>query len=722
MMNPLLELMETDSLERQHNGIRRARKDLQFFPAPFPSNDESYKDMFDIKRYNKKVNLYKDGKTKRTLYGIARYDYYKNGKKDKLITPFSYCDVAGFVNKNFYSDNSHLLYEENFPTFNPSSPRDLLWVEGEKTCDKARELFPNYLVTTASGGIGAIEKVSEESLSYLRDFRTITMWHDNSKDAQATFLEWAQELQDSFPHIVVKVVDLPKAIPSSWDLADDIPAGVSVFDILTKATPVSEYDSYNNLARDIRLDRWKYIKKQNLYYDMLTGDELPEKNVNNLYLRDHSRSGNATRELGRENIEVVAGYIFSQSKDFIVKHEGNKYINTRTNINFLPMSSEEVAALKDDPDIQRMCDHFFRMTNKDDYLYRHLLSTIASDVQHPEANRTWTVVICSWAGVGKTWAWRLFTEFNHRKNTQWLDQEEVYDKYRDWIPKCDMVIIDELRWDGREQNKFVSKMKMLVTGERHRTESKYKDAVNFYGHYKFWMSSNHFVPFDIDEEERRHHIIHVQDTWREVLADSGDPKYYEKLWGLLYLDPTRPDSMNYEFIRKAYWFFMNYKIDYSIFSLTQCPETKAKKDLKEHSWTQNERDLNELYLKKEKPFDKKCWSAESVLEKVRELKSSGNSYYNTMFNGLKTTDITLWFREKMKWNKVYNGNVLQLGNDPVRRNYWTDDPDLLGCTDLGVLRELMAGKKIDPRQNILNFEDKKDDYDRETKGIENVPF
>jgi len=234
------------------------------------------------------------------------------------------------------------------------------------------------------------------------------------------------------------------------------------------------------------------------------------------------------------------------------------------------------------------------------------------------------------------------------------------------------------------------------------------------------MSSNHFVPFDIDEEERRHHIIHVQDTWREVLADSGDPKYYEKLWGLLYLDPTRPDSMNYEFIRKAYWFFMNYKIDYSIFSLTQCPETKAKKDLKEHSWTQNERDLNELYLKKEKPFNKKCWSAESVLEKVRELKSSGNTYYNTMFNGLKTTDITLWFREKMKWNKVNKGNVLQLGDDPVRRNYWTDDPNLLDCTDLGVLREIMTGKNVDPKQNILNFEDKKDD--RETKGIEDVPF
>ena len=725
--HPQLYIMEEDmqkgeavSIEQQYNGIRRARKELEYFPAPFPKDDESWKDMFDIKRYNKKVHLYKDGSTGRTLYAIARRDFIdESGKKGKQITPFSYCEVNGFVNKNFHSDKSHFLHEDKFPTFNPSSSRDLLWCEGETTCDKAQELFPNYVCTTASGGVQSIKNIKD--LSVLRDFRTITMWHDNNAEAQGIFLEVAQNVQDMFKHIDVKIVDLPKELPNDWDLANKVPNGINVYEVLRDATNVNDYESYNNLKRDVKIGRWKYLKKQNLFYDMLTGDELAEKNINNLYLRDSTRNGLASKELNRGDnaIEVVQGYIFSQSKDRIVKKDNKKYINTRKSVSFPSMSAQEIAALKDDPEIKRMLDHFWRLIGKDDFLYRHFLSTVASDVQHPEANRTWTVVICSFQGTGKTWAWRLFTEFNGKGNTEWLDQEEIYDKYRDWIPRCDMVVIDELRWDPREKNKFISKMKMLVTGERHRTESKYKDAVNFYGHYKFWLSSNNFVPFDCDPEERRHHIIHNHQTWRQIQDESGDRQYYKKLWGLLYNDPSQPEKMNYEFIRKAYWFFMNHEIDYNIFSLTECPETKAKQELKDHAWTQDERDLHEFYLKKEAPFNKKAWSAESVLKKVRELKET-NSYYRSMFNGLKLTDITHWFKEKMKMQKINQGNILQLGDDTLRRNYWSDDDKLIACTDLRVIREIYNGKDVDPRQNILNFEDKKDD--RETKGIEDVPF
>ena len=165
---------------------------------------------------------------------------------------------------------------------------------------------------------------------------------------------------------------------------------------------------------------------------------------------------------------------------------------------------------------------------------------------------------------------------------------------------------------------------------------------------------------------------------------------------------------------------MNYQIDYDIFSLTKCPVTQAKKEMKERSWSQQHRDLRELYLQKEKPFNKKMFSAESVLKKVRELRTSGNSFYRDMFRDLRTYDISEFFKEKMKWNKVYKGKILQLGDDPVRRNYWTPHKELLEITDLLTLREIYNGADIDPRQNILNFEDKKDD--RETKGIEDVPF
>ena len=60
-MNALLGLMEQNSIEKSYNGIRRAKKELEYFPAPFPEGDESWKDMFDIKRYNKQVDLYKHG-------------------------------------------------------------------------------------------------------------------------------------------------------------------------------------------------------------------------------------------------------------------------------------------------------------------------------------------------------------------------------------------------------------------------------------------------------------------------------------------------------------------------------------------------------------------------------------------------------------------------------------------------------------------------------------
>ena len=721
-MNALLGLMEQDSLEKSYDGIRRAKKELEYFPAPFPEGDESWKDMFDIKRYNKQVDLYKHGETKKTLYGILRNDIFKNGVKDKMITPFAYCEVNGFVNKNFFADKSRLLHEEDFPVFNPASPRDLLWGEGEKTTRRASELFRNCICTTASGGIQSMEKISEESLSYLRDFRTITMWPDNNNEAKEIFLKVGQQIQDNFPHIEVKIVDLPRALPNDWDLANDPPDGVNVFELYRNATPVNEYDSYENLKRDIALGRWLFNKVNNLYYDRITKDLVSEKVLDTLYLRDENAGSKAHKEINRKKAQIIRGFIFSQSKDELVKHDGAWFVNSRDPISFEPLSADEVAGLKDDPDIQRMLHHLWRMANKDDFLYKHFLSTIAHDRQFPEANRIWTMVFCSWAGWGKTWTWRLFTELNGHKNTQWLEQEDIFDRYRDWIPTCDTVIIDELMYDPRTMNKFVSKMKTLVTGERHKFESKYKSKVEFFGNYKFWMSSNHFIPFDGDEEERRHHIIHIDETKDELLLDVDDPDYYEKLWSLLYSDPKNPsrENINHEFLRKVHAYFMNYEIDYSIFSLTKCPETQAKKDMKERSWSQNHRDLRELYLQREKPFNKKMFSAESVMKKVRELRTGGNNYYRDMFHGLREYEILDWFKEKMKWHKVFGGKVLQLGDDPVRRNYWTPDKSLLKITDLSVLREIYNGADLDPNQKILNFKDKKDDH--RDKGIEDVPF
>ena len=118
-------------------------------------------------------------------------------------------------------------------------------------------------------------------------------------------------------------------------------------------------------------------------------------------------------------------------------------------------------------------NHFYRAVNQDEFLYKHILSTIAHDFQYPNINRIWATLFCSTQGWGKTWIGHLLTHFNGWKNTKWLEQEEIYDRYRDWIPTCNMVIIDELA--GKNQAKFVSKIKTLITSDSHRTEAKYKN-------------------------------------------------------------------------------------------------------------------------------------------------------------------------------------------------------------------------------------------------------
>ena len=112
----------------------------------------------------------------------------------------------------------------------------------------------------------------------------------------------------------IKVVDLPSTLPIGWDLADDILPGVDIYQLLREATPVNEYDNYQNLRRDIQMGRWKYLKLNNCYYDIITGDEL-EKNLNSLYLRDTNRQGgNAHRKFNHVEQRLLRDIFFINQK------------------------------------------------------------------------------------------------------------------------------------------------------------------------------------------------------------------------------------------------------------------------------------------------------------------------------------------------------------------------------------------------------------------------
>ncbi|SHN66473.1 DUF6371 domain-containing protein [Desulfovibrio litoralis] len=93
----------------------------------------------------------------------------------------------------------------------------VLIVEGEKTADAAQVLFPDYLVTTWSGGGNAVSKTD---FTPLRDKKVI-IWPDNDEAGFKAAVELAKLLEVLAQDI--KIVLPPISLPEKWDLADQLP-------------------------------------------------------------------------------------------------------------------------------------------------------------------------------------------------------------------------------------------------------------------------------------------------------------------------------------------------------------------------------------------------------------------------------------------------------------------------------------------------------------------
>lgn len=123
------------------------------------------------------------------------------------------------------------------------SPRPILIVEGEKTCDAARKLFPDHLVLTWQGGA---KRVQATDWSPIPHDAPMIVWPDHDQPGRTA----ATYLKSRFPN--ARVIAVPKEFPEGWDLADPAPDGFDVRGILdAKPTPpAKEPTPYRCLGHD----------------------------------------------------------------------------------------------------------------------------------------------------------------------------------------------------------------------------------------------------------------------------------------------------------------------------------------------------------------------------------------------------------------------------------------------------------------------------------------
>ncbi len=95
--------------------------------------------------------------------------------------------------------------------------------EGEKAADAATEMFPTFVSVSSQGGSGAGDKADWSALAG----RVVIIWQDNDAAGSKHTGKIAPLLNEAGATSLA-VVTVPAEWPSGWDVADDMPAGITV--------------------------------------------------------------------------------------------------------------------------------------------------------------------------------------------------------------------------------------------------------------------------------------------------------------------------------------------------------------------------------------------------------------------------------------------------------------------------------------------------------------
>lgn len=197
--------------------------------------------------YRESAHAYRDAEGDIILV-IAQYR--KDGEA-KQVRPLRYLGKSTKTGEDVYwwtgIPGTRPLYGLDHLAQRPAAP--VLCVEGEKTADAARALFPDHVVITWPGGAGrgAVDRVDVSDLAG----RELVGWPDQDLIGRAgmrRFLARALEAGATSAGMVM----VPDDFPPKWDLADPAPASFAgpdaLRDLVRAARPINKAEAAKLLA------------------------------------------------------------------------------------------------------------------------------------------------------------------------------------------------------------------------------------------------------------------------------------------------------------------------------------------------------------------------------------------------------------------------------------------------------------------------------------------
>jgi putative DNA primase/helicase len=158
------------------------------------------------------------------VVGEFRFDVVGlDGKQDKQYRPHTYCRRDDGQFKWQWKGLPHPWPLFDLPGLLAAPSKPVLFVEGARKAEPARELFPEYAVTAMLFGA---KSPHLSDFSPLRE-RNITIWPDHDAAGKG-FANHVAALASKAGASSARVVEVPESFPAKWDLHDELPAGITV--------------------------------------------------------------------------------------------------------------------------------------------------------------------------------------------------------------------------------------------------------------------------------------------------------------------------------------------------------------------------------------------------------------------------------------------------------------------------------------------------------------
>lgn len=336
------------------------------------------------------------------------------------------------------------------------------------------------------------------------------------------------------------------------------------------APAIKQYNSTD--APDWCVD-WVYINRQSSFLHISSKQLYKSEGFNILCGKDvpageRGAKPSATKFVSDNGFVKVANdmlYMPSIDAEFF-KLDGYDVYNS-FNPNSVPRAAKTYTP-EGKKAISRFERHLSMLCNGDKKNTDILRYWLAAQVQNMGAKITWSPIIQSIQGTGKSYLGEVLRACIGASNVGVVDSDQVRNQFNSWATGVCVNVLEELRVQGLNRHEIVNKLKPLVTDNRVQINPKGKDQYPIINTTNYICFTNFKDALPLDNDDRRWWILFVDiENSQDIGKMHNMPStahYFKELYSSLNQAPQ---------LRK---YFLEIEISEDFKNLQRAPDTIYK--------------------------------------------------------------------------------------------------------------------------------------------------